>query len=318
MYIVFNELSIDLDISEEFTKEKAREIINKFIDVLRKIKQRYRLDGLITTHDIFSFKVSSEYSINDWLSDPLVNKTYKDFLRILYNQKCSYIDNKNYDLNEFEINIEGYKFIGIGCLVASNTDKNVVSLQTHELWINEIISGVLSSLDDEMDKIITKDIQLNNISEEAHCLRLEDKLKKTAFDNLSSGQDLWEKRELLFPNLIFCESVKEQLYKDPQKFHIEQIAKKLFRIQEYFSEYDGVYHPKKLGLDARSESETVKSNESLRAMRYFKKTDGSNDYFYDHIGFMGNYCGRIHFLPDDENRKCYIGYIGRHLKTKKY
>ncbi|MGN0462818.1 MAG: hypothetical protein ACI4HZ_10305 [Ruminococcus sp.] len=95
--------------------------------------------------------------------------------------------------------------------------------------------------------------------------------------------------------------------------------KKLERFQEYFSNCSSSYDPKELGIGARTESETVKSDTELKNLRKFQLPNGSEEYFFDHIGFTGKYSGgRIYFLPDNSNNKCYIGYIGRHLPTKKY
>lgn len=313
MYTIFNELSVALD--KNYEKEHSRNIINAFVKLLHQINRKNEFEGLITTPDIYNFKISS-YSIQDWLEDPLVERNYKVFFRTFYSQKCSYIDNKNYSLNDFEIDISNNKFNGIGCLVASEMNESVISLKTHELWLKEVINGLFYTFDN--DEIVFEERDIDNVSEEIHIDKLEDKLIKENFAMLSSGQDLWEKREILFPNLIFCRSVKDQLYKDPEKFHIKQVAKKLIRMQQYFSEYDEVYNPKELGLKARTESETVKSNSFLKSFRLFEKPDGSKEYFFDHIGFTGKYCGRIHFLPNDSNNKCYIGYIGNHLPTKKF
>jgi hypothetical protein len=318
MYIVFNELSVCGEICNCDQIDIARKTINDFIKILFKAKQHADFVGLITTQDIYNFQFSSNYSIKDWLSDPLVDMKLKTFYRIFCSQKCSYIEYTDYPLNEFLIEISKNKYNCIGCLVASEMKESVISLETHELWHNDMINGVFITLDNEIDKIISDNRQINNISKEVHFDNLEQKLKEDDFAMISSGQDLWEKRESIFPNLVFCNNVKDQLYKDPQRFHILQVAKKLLRIQQYFSEYDGVYNPKELGLDARTESDTVKSTPYLKALRQFEKPDGHTEYFYDHIGFTGHYCGRIHFLPDNENRKCYIGYVGKHLQTKKF
>jgi hypothetical protein len=317
MYLAFNELSVCSEICNYSPINIARNKINDFIKILVKAKQHKDFRGLVTTQDIHTFQISPIYSIHDWLCDPLVDIKFKTFFRTFYCQKCNYIDNKDYSLNDFQIDLGEHRYSSVGCLVASEMKESVISLETHELWLNETIDGIFSTLDDT-DEISVENRQLNNISKEIHFDKLEQKLKYDDFTMLSSGQDLWEKREGLFQNLVFCDSVKDQLYKDPQRFHIVQVAKKLLRIQRYFSEYDGTYNPKELGLDARTESETVKSTPDLKALRLFQKPDSSKEYFYDHIGFTGNYCGRIHFLPDDMNRRCYIGYIGRHLRTKKY
>ena len=130
---------------------------------------------------------------------------------------------------------------------------------------------------------------------------------------------MWEKREILYPNLVFCENTKFQLFEDSEKYHILAVMKRLERFQEYFSTCDNQYDPNKLGMNARTESDTVKSDDDLKKYRLFKMPDGNEEYFFDHVSFSGKYTGgRIYYLPDNKNKKCYIGYIGRHLPTKKY
>lgn len=316
MYTVFNELSVDQKLCDIEEKDKARETINIIVKLLLKLKQVDGFNGLISTYDIFDFKILPNYGIQNWLQDPLVERKNKIFFRMFCNQKCSFIDRNNYPLSEFVTKIGGIDYPGTGCLVASEQDESIISLQTKNLWLHETIEGNYNTLDG--NNIFSQDKQLHNVSAESHLAKLKANSKNQMFSMISSGQDLWENKETLFPNLVFCESVKDQLYKDPQKFHIEQIVKKLLRMQEYFSEYNGIYDPQLLGLKARTESESVKSDPKLKAFRLFRKPDGTEEYFYDHIGFTGSYCGRIHFLPNDANRKCYIGYIGKHLPTEKY
>lgn len=94
---------------------------------------------------------------------------------------------------------------------------------------------------------------------------------------------------------------------------------RLKKMQEYFEVSHDVYIPRELGMDARTESDSVKNDNSLNKSRLFTMPSGEKQYFYDHIGFTGKYTGgRIYFMPDVENMRCYIGYIGRHLPTKKY
>lgn len=317
MYTVLNELSIHADLMEEHNHGNARNIINLFVEILHRAKNLNEFDGLITTTDIYSFNISKEYGIQEWLKDSLVEKKYKDFLRVFFNKRCSFIETHDYPLSEFIISLNQNEYNGIGCLVATEMSESVVSLQTHHNWSTDTINGSYLTLDDEGTEI-KESRNVNNISKDIHFDHLTNNLTENRFKKISSGQDLWEEREVLFPNLVFCESVKAQLYNDPEKFHVEQVIKKLMRIQQYFSSYDGLYDPKQLGFNARTESETVKSNPTLKSYRLFEKPDGSTDYFYNHIGFTGKYCGRIHFFPDDTIKKCFIGYIGKHLPTKNF
>ena len=143
--------------------------------------------------------------------------------------------------------------------------------------------------------------------------------RERILEGISSGQDLWESREKLYPNLVLCNNVKDQLYHDSEKTHIFAVMKRLQHLQNYFSQHHESYNPDELGFDARTESESVKTNPKLRNDRKFRLPDGTEEYFFDHIGFTGKYKGgRIYFLPDCKNQRCYIGYVGQHLSTQKF
>ena len=135
---------------------------------------------------------------------------------------------------------------------------------------------------------------------------------------ISSGSELWEKRKQLYPHLVFCESVKKQLEEARVSIQIQTIMKRIQILEDYFATYDGEFDKSKVGYGCRNESETVKNDRDLKECRKFLTPFGKEDFFYWHISFAGNYPGRIHFLPDAEHKVGIIGYIGKHLPTKKY
>lgn len=317
MYAVMNELSFNLENSEVSEKEIARDKISEFVRTLMRVKNIKKFEGFVTTKDIYQFHIFADYGIREWLNDPLVEKRNQTSFRAIINKNCSFINSEEYTLEELKISLERVEHSSLGCLVAVMLNERVVSLNSRRIWDNEVIDGLLLTID-ENEEISEEIVVVSNISKEFHVTRLEGKVVDESISMLSSGQDLWERREELFPNLIFCDRVKRQLYTDPEMFHIKQVAKKLKRMQEYFSEDNAVYRPNKLGLGARTESDTVKNSAYLSSFRVFEKPDGTKSYFYDHISFPGRYSGRIHFLPDCENKKCYIGHIGEHLETKNF
>ena len=66
-------------------------------------------------------------------------------------------------------------------------------------------------------------------------------------------------------------------------------------------------------FNIHNEGETVESNPKLRSLREFH-INGEKKYFEKHIIRSSGH--RIHFREEGSN--IYIGYIGKHLKTKKY
>lgn len=315
MFFTFNELSAKhISLSKGTT---PRDTIDELIVFLNKLSKNNLIDEIILPSDIFSIHICDNYGLAEWFADKNVDEKHKQFFKRFLDKKCKYYSPS--DVNgDFEIHISDNKYKAIGCSFAFEHEHLLVSLSTNRIWERSPISGDYIFIDCD-GMLHTDKVDIDNFwtkADEKNIIALK---KEEIYDKISSGQDLWEKYKSLFPNLVLCDNVKHQLYNDSEKFHIVSIMKKLSRLQEYFSTYNGIYNPKELGMDARTESDTVKNELDLKNLRLFKKPNGEEDYFFDHISFCGKYSdGRIHFLPDNDNKMCYIGYIGRHLKTKKF
>ena len=315
MFLTLNELSINRlnlrDCSE------ARDIITQFVLFIKSLSEKDIIDELIFPNDLFSTYIFDGYGLAEWFADKSVEFKMKQYFKRILDKHRRYFDKSELD-GEFAVNINEVATNAIGCTFALERQNTVISLLTHTLWNNKIISGEYTFINDN-DEVVVDGRSVDNLHTSISIDDIIKSCRKEMYEGISSGQDLWEKRLRLYPNLIFCDDVKDNLYEDSEKYHIRNVMIKLNRLQEYFSTYDGKYDPKELGMNARTESDTVKNTPSLRELRFFRMPDGRADYFYDHIGFSGKYSGgRIHFLPDNSNRKCYIGYIGRHLDTKKF
>lgn len=317
MNIVLNELSLSKENNIQSPQE-ARTIINQLVNLLHGLISHMGIRRFIVTEDFYSFSVTRDYGIQDWFKDSDVAKKDKDFMRIVLGNKCQRVDGENYVLSDFKVLIGEESSRGIGCLIAFELGGKNISLNTNSLWIKHKITGEYMVFDPDTDDIQCTEEQVDNLFHSDQVSLLQDEVLEDTFKHISSGQDLWENRTILFPHLEFCESVKNQLVEDSQKFHIKQILTKFQRMNMYFGNEETEYNPQILGLKARTESESVQQNPSLRQKRLFSKPNGEKAYFFDHISFTGNYSGRIHFLPDKVNQKCYIGYVGKHLKTKRF
>lgn len=314
MYVIFNELCEKIGLSQQNPKEKMDQFIAFLIDVWR----QNIIEGIVATNDLFELGRDDEnYSFQSWLNDSAVDQEYKRFLCMYLGKYINYIEAIDVD-GEFYVDIGGRNHIGIGCTFAHEAEDILISRATHDIWKEEYVNGIYSSLD-ENGEIISIESSLININELVPCKKLKKIALDHVFANISSGYDLWDCREELYPNLIFCDSVKVQLYADPERFHIIKIMERLNILQNYFSQKHDFYQPKELGASARTESETVKNDPDLKKYRLFELPTGEQVYFYDHIGFTGKFsAGRIHFYPMVQEQKCYIGYIGRHLPTKNF
>ena len=319
MEVSFNDASLNELFTDEKTIEQGRETFEKFVKMLKMLKQNNLLKAFFIPETFFSMAIVQNYTVNDWLSDLKVNMNHKQFFRACLG-KAVYI--KSEQLNgEVKFHVLESQILSTGATFSiEHFDYPIIiSVFMNDFWKYENITCLYNVLSDEA-KLISKELSISNITHECEIAKLKVFQRNNVYDYVSSGQDLWEKRMILFPNLTFCESVKKQLYEDSEKYHILKIMERLEKMQEYFSVDNERYSSQDLGMNARTESETVKTNPELKRLRKFRLPSGEEEYFYDHISFSsGKYsAGRIHFLPDVDNNNCYIGYIGNHLPTKQF
>ena len=316
MYISFNELSTDSVFACDNT-EIARKSFNDFLLFLKGLITRDILEGLFIPESNPMLDIAPNYSTSDWLNDPLVSREYKQFFLSIRSKYCVILKSSDF-LSEYSIEIDNNKYISEGGLFAVENETACLSVLTHEFWKLQELNGEYHYYDDDM-AYQEECKSIPNWSIDTNVDSLEKYVSKKEFSNIASGDDLWDKRETLFPNLVFCESVKGQLHEDPEKFHVVRVMERLTLLQDYFGSLNRPYSIKDIGANARTESMTVKKDPDLKKYRLFKLPDGSAKYFFDHISFTGKYAaGRIYFLPSPDSKKCYIGYIGRHLPTAKY
>jgi len=310
--MILNELSLH---SKCNTLEEAQKAMQDFLERYSEMERLLFKEGIILTENFNNFILTEGYSIHNWNGDNRIEKRLKDKFRSLKN-RSQYINKDDFWNSEFKVMAFNQEN-AIGCLIAYERQDLVISLRTHKLWDDNAINGLYFTVNSDLnDKPIN--VTVPNISQHLHVANFKEKIIEETFTLISSGQDLWEKKNLIYPHLIFCDGVQDQLMLDAEKVHIEQIMKRLRKMEEYFATFNGVFDCKKLGLGSRRESESVMKNAGYKQQRVFKTPYGEEKVFDWHIDFSGKFPGRIHFLPDEERKKCLIGYIGKHLPTTKY
>lgn len=314
MFLTLNELSFQETVDTEYD---AKKLIEDFVLLCKTLDSKNILDDIILPESFFSLGLYKDYGFTQWLNDSNVSYTHQQFFRRFLDKHRLYYNDENIN-GEFEVCIGEHSYLSKGCAFATEHNHILLSFPTNDFWLKDLISGKYRFLDED-GQISESTETLKNIFSNMPKENIISNYTKDLSYGITSGQDLWDKREQLYPNLVFCQNVKDQLIDDSEKHHIFAVMKKLDRFQQYFSNCDNLYSPKELGLSARTESESVKTDPELKGLRRFRLPDGNEEYFFDHVSFNGKYSdGRIHFLPDNTNNKCYIGYIGRHLKTEKY
>lgn len=308
--MIFNEISLKQQVPECQIKDQ----FSGFLRICQELKHKNNDNDFYYTDELMTEKISGEYTVHDWLKDQSVPQKEKQFFRTLI-QGGHRIPIDDLLESELIVEIENEQTVSAkGGLMAFEWDSYIVSFLSSEIWKNEWMEGKYFSLNDEEAEVV----KVRNCGILEHVGKIVESEKRKQQLIISSGSELWEKRKQLYPHLVFCESVKKQLEEARVSIQIQTIMKRIQILEDYFATYDGEFDKSKVGYGCRNESETVKNDRDLKECRKFLTPFGKEDFFYWHISFAGNYPGRIHFLPDAEHKVGIIGYIGKHLPTKKY
>lgn len=316
MIFKLNNLCYDEGISKITDKYKAKKCIDGFVILLRKLRHAGILEQIESDIKIYNINIGGNYHVYDWLNDNDVEREHKSFLKTILNKHNKDIADSNL-ASEFCVDIMGKRYYSHVLKKAAEDEDYVISVNTTSFFNVDEINGIYCSADEENDDTIEEERTIQNIFDDSKIEQLKASSKNELYNNINSGYDLWERREEVFPNLIFCEQTKTQIYENHGKSHIISVIKRLEILNKYYDE-NLKFEIKLLGFNARTESETVMKTPKLKERRKFKKPDNIEEYFFEHISFTGDYPGRIYFKADDNSHKIYIGYIGKHLPTAKY
>ena len=128
-------------------------------------------------------------------------------------------------------------------------------------------------------------------------------------------RNFWIKKEKLFPNLIMCGEVQNQISQIGNSGYFNQIIDKLKEFNLAVGNWDSgnfSYNDINRNYALRISPESSQTIDNYGNQRRFQLPNGGTDLFELHIK-TGDL--RFHFLPDNNIRKVFIGYIGPHLQT---
>lgn len=308
--MIFNEVSLKQLISEYQLKEQ----FSCFLKICQELRHKNNDNDFYYSDELLVEKIVGEYTVHDWLKDQSVPQKDKQFFRTLI-QRGHRIQTEKLLESELIVEIEnGQSISAKGALMAYEWNSYIVSFLSSKLWKREWVAGRYISIDSKDEEIV----RVRNCGLSDHVDKIVESEKKRQLLIISSGIELWQRREQLYPHLIFCESVKNQLEEARVSIQIQTIMKRIQILEDYFATYEGEFDKSKVGFGCRTESESVKNDPELNNRRKFTTPFGNEEFFYWHISFSGNYPGRIHFIPDPEHKVGIIGYIGKHLPTKRF
>ena len=161
-------------------------------------------------------------------------------------------------------------------------------------------------------------VSVPHASKPLHIQMLQTWLQERIIRQIHDGKDLWNRREELFPFLIFCPDAGNNL-RELQNGSplLHQVTERLFTLNDVCKTWQSGNFPLSAIPKASPESHATMSNAEYAAMRKFCcPSENAPITFTFHIRVTpGNW--RIYFYPKSAGT-IYIGYIGHHLPTVEY
>lgn len=127
----------------------------------------------------------------------------------------------------------------------------------------------------------------------------------------NSIQNFWNARTILFPSLVFCDSVWNQIeHLSVHDDRFKLINEKLKRLNQFTKNWNaGVFDFKKLGLE--NSPDTPKRIADTIMLRTFDCPGIGGQVFSLHIKWsFGKEPFRLYYYPYEVDHKVYIGFIG--------
>ena len=312
--VIFNDLS-----SDPIAKNKnvGMERMSTFISVLIHAFEN-GINGCLRTDINFCLtQLSNDYTINNWVVDPIIDRDKKNFF-LAISTKSPYLCDVSGCITSTVQTMEIFigELTSISLVTSHLLDNPLISFNQPQ-WRNPIIVGELRILDENTTEIeITPAIQLVNLSQLEHVKIHQDWVRKRLLKDLDSIEDLWKNKSELFSNLDFCPSVESQLVQINRNYpRFMQVLNKLFLLEDYCSEWDnGAFDKNAFSKCNPVSRETLKSHGKNYTFNNSESVSVTANW---HLYFTPD-AGRIYFDPDTTTRRCTICHVGDKLPDVTY
>jgi len=301
---VFNELSAHPPAT---SPAEARTRVSAFITVLVLAPDHGLGSSLRTSGNFYLLSLAPGYTLFSWLDDPQTSREEMSLFLSLA-AKSPFLQPSDTDAlrraGDCEASFGGRTDHGLAA--AHLLDVPLVSFH-HGEWIYSSLESQISRLDDD-GEIFTETVLLPNISCPEH-YEVNQPWFKRRFPSVTDLTALWNNRESLFPELIFCPSVQAQLsdLEDILSLVLDRL-KDLQRVASHAGPFDPA------SFASRCSPTSSSTRQGFERHYIFRAPDG-----------VGTFCGWHLYLPD--GRRIYfallknhllIGHIGHHLPTKRF
>ncbi|MCP4113588.1 MAG: hypothetical protein GY749_50035 [Desulfobacteraceae bacterium] len=261
--ISLNELSL-LDVAH--TSDVACNRLKSFQRLLSEIAFRAGITvpiNLRTPYNIGSYELAPNYTLWNWISDPRVDKDDATYLLTVLTG-TPWIDNElsqeETDLS-LSCDVEFKEQSAKGLLFAFLRGGLSVSIASSGVWNASFlnIDVIHFAGNDEIENYTASVKHASDIDTLNPHLNWLSMLRKAS---VADGDDLIRKKDILFPNIIFCGVAESQImalrHSDPK---LKSLINSLNTLQEYCSDWEtenmDVYELRNKGIWIRPETETT-------------------------------------------------------------
>jgi hypothetical protein len=255
--------------------------------------------------------VAPGYYWQDWSSDDRVDRELRRYFRSL-TTKTPFLRNEPVAESAFsEIDCYVQSQLALGVKAAYVADGLAVSLPTDVAWESASLPCEIHEIGG--DDITSRSANIHHASTPEHVdaqtAWIHARLQATVHD----GEELWSRAGDLFPRLVFCSVVEEQMVRLPA-LSLPSVVRGLFQLNAFCLSWEsGSFDP-----DAVEGTVSTESSATLQqhgGERTFLCPDGHYRLFGWHAK-VGRW--RIHFDPCLGRGQLLIGYVGKHLQTAKF
>ena len=291
-------------------------LVNSLLHAIDNGITEIRIDG--RNGSIHNWCIGKNYHVFQWLHEPSVDVILRTRFRTLAFRSPLVDSNELKELEVYEKSLYFYndkECCGLGA--AAVFDCPVASQASMPHWR---VSPIIITRNYESEgEVKDEEIGVVNFFDIESFEILREFIDEKQRERINLLTDLWDKRSDHFPHLIFCSEVESQVERitQPAKL-VKQIYDKLKVLNTAVAEWARNQN----AFNCRDVSErypinlSPESNCTLRKFgveRMFRLPSGEIVTFSLHLKFGSSL--RIHVYADDEKRKFYVGYIGKHLRT---
>lgn len=312
MYLLVNELSFQAQANKLMD---SHQLMNDFISVIKSLKPVRGTDPIRTSMTLWGKELFRGYSVNQWLNH--TNRDQMVWFKAIV-RKGPYIETiLDEELDYHECKFQGNDVTSTSLAGAVFLDGILSSLQNANSFDVERIK-----LEYRQGETPFTESEVLNVYEPSTVESFVEELSREILENVSSWDELWERKAELFSDLTFCDCIRNQLNRlDFGVSNFKLIRRHLAKMNEYFRRIrmeNANFIPDYTAMGIEASRESPETLKHYGYQRKFLCPDGSTRIFGWHSKQRGQNL-RIHFSPPDSGTGNFIvGYVGPHLDTIKY